>query len=112
MSRPCSSAAGPQEAALTEEASSGNGTSFLAFHIVFCPVMAEFPKPNLNVLRILHEMHTKFNLSLHSQASWEDASLDPCEWKKNVDSEAIVHQGSVILVCGALGIIFPEFLST
>ena len=44
--------------------------------------------------------------SSHSQANKEDASLDPCEWKKNGDSEAIVHQGSVILVCGTLGNIF------
>ena len=70
------------------------------------------PQRHGNLMRISHEIRTKFTLSSHSQANREDAGLDPCEWKKNGDNEAIVHQGSVILVCGTLGNIFLEILGT
>ena len=77
-----------------------------------CVFMWEFTEPNVNFVQISHKICTQFTSSSHSQANREDASLDPCEWKKNGDSEAIVHQGSVILICGTLGNIFVEFLGT
>ena len=57
-----------------------------------------------------HEIRTQFTLSSHSQDNKKDANSDPCEWKKNRDNEATVHQRSGILVCGTLGNILLEFL--
>ena len=94
----------------------GNGISFFAHHVVLCLVMWEFTKRNVTFAQffapIAAENHATFSLGSHSQANEEDASLDPCECKQNGESEAIVHQGEVILVCSTPGNFFLEVLGT
>ena len=90
----------------------GNGTSCFAYLVVVCLVMWKFTKASVNFVRNSHQIRTQFTLHSHSQVNKQDARLDPCEWKKNGDSEAIVHQGLVILGCGTQGNISVEFLGT
>ena len=97
--RLCSSDYMPGRGGDNSRTISGNGISCFAYHVVLCLVMLEFT-----------EICVKFTSSLHSQASREDAGLGLCECERNGGSEAIVHQGEVILVCNSN--IFLEFLGT
>ena len=111
MLRFCSNDLGPGRWGVDTRSISGNIISCFPYHYVLSLVNSDFTKLYVNFARIWHEICSNLTLTSHSQPDMEDARFEPCEWKRNLGSEAIVHQGHVSLVCTILVNLLKNFLT-